>query len=257
MPNDASIASGGPVCLVTGASSGIGAATAAAFARRGDRVGVHYNSNEAGARRVVEAIRKEGGRALALQADLSQAESARCLVEETLARCGRLDVLVNNAGSLVARKPFLDLTEEFWQQVMDVNLNSVFWVTRAAAPHMVAQKSGVIVNVSSIAARNGGGPGAIPYAAAKAAITGFTKGLAKDLIAYRIRVNAVNPGVILTPFHETFTTEERMKSMVATIPQGRAGLAGEIAGVIVFLASPEASHIIGESIEINGGMLME
>jgi len=253
MPTD----SDSPVCLVTGASSGIGAATACAFADRGYRVALHYNSNEDGARRTAEAIEKRGGKASLFQADLSFAESARRLVDQTLARCGRIDVLVNNAGSLVARKPFLEVTEEFWQQVLDVNLNSAFWVTRAVAPHMVERRSGVIVNVSSIAARNGGGPGAIPYATSKAALTCFTKGLSRELIAYGIRVNAVNPGVILTPFHETFTTEERMKAMVAMIPQGRPGAAQEISGVIVFLASDTASHIIGESIEINGGMLME
>jgi len=253
MPNQTS----SPVALVTGASSGIGAATAAAFARAGYQVALHYNSNEDGARRTAAAIEKGGGKVWLLQADLSMAEDARALVAATLGRAGRIDVLVNNAGSLVARKPFLDLSDEFWQQVMDINLNSVFWVTRPAVAHMKQRGSGVIINVSSIAARNGGGPGAIPYATAKAAVSGFTKGLAKELIAYGIRVNAVNPGVILTPFHETFTTEERMKAMVSTIPQGRAGTSEEIAGVIVFLAADAASHIVGESIEINGGMLME
>jgi 3-oxoacyl-[acyl-carrier protein] reductase len=253
MPNDGN----SRVCLVTGASSGIGAATAVEFARRGDRVALHYNSNEDGARRTAEAIEKAGGKVTMLQADLSIAECARALVGQVLAKLGRIDVLVNNAGSLVARKSFLDVTDEFWQQVMDINLNSAFWVTKAVAPHMKERRSGVIVNVSSIAARNGGGPGAIPYATAKAALTCFTKGLAKELIAYGIRVNAVNPGVILTPFHETFTTEERMKAMVSTIPQGRAGTSEEISGVIAFLASDAAAHIIGESIEVNGGMLME
>ncbi len=245
------------VCLVTGASSGIGAASALEMAARGYRIALHYNSNESGARRTAAEIEKRSGKAVVLQSDLSMAEAARHLVAETLARCGRIDVLVNNAGSLVARKPFTDLTDEFWQRVMDVNLNSVFWVTKAVVPHMIERKAGVIINVSSIAARNGGGPGAIPYATAKAALTGFTKGLSRELIPYGIRVNAVNPGVILTPFHETFTTDARMKSMVAMIPQGRAGTAEEVSGVIAFLASDAASHIVGESIEVNGGMLMD
>ena len=253
MPNEHSI----PVCLVTGASSGIGAATARAFAQRGYRVALHYNSNESGARRTAEAIEKESGKVLVFQADLSLAEEAQRLVKEVLGRCSGIDVLINNAGSLVARKAFLELTDEFWQRVLDINLNSAFWVTRAVVPQMIARGSGVIVNVSSIAARNGGGPGAIPYATAKAALTCFTKGLARELIAYGIRVNAVNPGVILTPFHETFTTDERMRAMVSMIPQGRAGTAEEISGVIAFLASDRAAHIVGESIEINGGMLME
>lgn len=251
MPNDL------PVCLLTGASSGIGAATALTFARLGYRVALHYNSNEDGARRTAEAIEKAGGKGSLFQADLSLVESAHALVREVLQRLKRVDVLVNNAGSLVARKPFLEVTDELWQQVMDVNLNSAFWVTKGVAPQMIARRSGVIVNVSSIAARNGGGPGAMPYATAKAALTCFTKGLAKELIGYGIRVNAVNPGVILTPFHETFSTAERMKAMVSMIPQGRAGTVEEVAGVIAFLASDAASHIVGESIEVNGGMLME
>jgi 3-oxoacyl-[acyl-carrier protein] reductase len=251
MPNETKVA------LVTGASSGIGAATAKEFARAGYQVVLHYNSNDGGARRTVEAIERDGGKVWAIQADLSIGEQARDLAGRVLAKAGRIDVLINNAGSLVARKPFLEVNDQFWQQVLDVNLNSVFWVTRAVVPHMAERRSGVIINVSSIAARNGGGPGAIPYATAKAALTGFTKGLAREMIAYGVRVNAVNPGVILTPFHETFTTEERMKAMVAMIPQGRPGTAEEISGAILFLASDAASHIIGESIEINGGMLME
>ena len=246
-----------PVALITGASSGIGAATALEFARRGYRIALHYNSNEEGARRTAAAIEKAGGHAWMCQADLTEVSAAHALASGALQRLGQIDVLVNNAGSLVARKPFLELSDEFWQTVMDVNLNSVFWVTRAVAPHMAARGSGVIVNVGSIAGRNGGGPGAIPYATAKAAILGFTKGLAKELAGYGVRVNAVHPGVILTPFHETFSTPERMQAMVSTIPQGRAGTSEEVAGVIAFLASDTASHIIGEAIEINGGMLMD
>jgi 3-oxoacyl-[acyl-carrier protein] reductase len=174
-----------------------------------------------------------------------------------LKTCGRIDALVNNAGSLLERKTLFDISDEFWQQVFDVNLNSAFWTTQAAARHMAERGSGAIINVSSIAARNGGGPGAIPYASAKGAVTTMTKGLARELIGRGVRVNAVNPGVILTPFHERFSTPERIRAMVTTIPQGRAGQAEEIAGAIVFLASDAASHVIGESIEINGGMLME
>jgi 3-oxoacyl-[acyl-carrier protein] reductase len=246
-----------PVALVTGASSGIGAATAREFARLGFRVALHYNSNEEGARRTAEAIEKAGGHVWMRQADLAQSEAARALAADTLARLGRIDVLVNNAGSLLARRVFKEVTDEFWQRVMDVNLNSAFWVTSAVVPHMIERRSGVIVNVGSIAGRNGGGPGATPYATAKAALLGFTKGLAKELIGYGIRVNAVHPGVILTPFHEVFTTPERLKAMVSTIPQGRAGTAEEISGVIAFLASDAASHIVGEAIEVNGGMLMD
>jgi 3-oxoacyl-[acyl-carrier protein] reductase len=245
------------VTLVTGASTGIGASTAAAFAQAGSQVAVHYNSSEAAAKAVAAGIQSAGGKSWLFQADLSKAAECRRLVADVLKTCGRIDVLVNNAGSLLDRKPLFEISDEFWQQVLDVNLNSAFWMTQAAARHMVERGSGAIINVSSIAARNGGGPGAIPYASAKGAVTTMTKGLARELIPRGVRVNAVNPGVILTPFHERFSTPERIKAMVTTIPQGRAGQAEEIAGAIVFLASNAASHVVGESIEINGGMLME
>jgi len=245
------------VTLVTGASTGIGAATARAFAASGSQVAVHYHSSESAAREVAAGIQGSGGKASLFQADLSKAAECRRLVGEVLKTCGRLDVLVNNAGSLVDRKMLLDIDDEFWQRVLDINLNSAFWTTQAAARHMTGRGSGAIVNLSSIAARNGGGPGATPYATAKGAMTAMTKGHARELIAHGVRVNAVNPGVILTPFHERFSPPERMKAMVSTIPQGRAGQPEEVAGAIVFLASDAASHIVGESLEINGGMLME
>lgn len=245
------------VTLVTGASTGIGAATALAFAAAGSQVAVHYNSSEDAAKKVAGNIQSAGGKAWLFQADLSKAAECRRLVSEVLRTCGLIDVLVNNAGSLLERTPLFEISDEFWQRVLDVNLNSAFWTAQAAARHMTERGSGAIINVSSIAARNGGGPGALPYASAKGAITAMTKGLARELIARGVRVNAVNPGVILTPFHERFSTPERIKAMVSTIPQGRAGQPDEIAGAIVFLASDAASHIVGESLEINGGMLME
>lgn len=245
------------VTLITGASTGIGAATALAFAAEGSQVAVHYNSSEAAARKVADGITGPGGTAWLFQADLSKAAECRRLAAEVLKTCGRIDALVNNAGSLVDRKSLFDIDDEFWQRVLDINLNSAFWTTQAVARHMTGRGTGAIINVSSIAARNGGGPGATAYATAKAAMTAMTKGHAKELIAHGVRVNAVNPGVILTPFHERFSPPERMKAMVSTIPQGRAGEPVEIAGAIVFLAGEAASHIVGESLEINGGMLME
>ena len=236
---------------------GIGAATAREFAKRGYAVAVHYNASEQQAQEIVTAIENSGGAAASFQADLSDAGQCQHLVARAVERFGRVDVLINNAGSLIGRRLLAEIDQEFWNSVMDLNLASVLWVTQAAAVHMRRRGTGAVVNLGSIAGHNGGGPGAILYATAKAAVTGMTKALAKELIAQGIRVNAVNPGVILTPFHERFSSEERMREMVSQIPQGRAGESEEVARVIAFLASDAASHIVGESVEVNGGMLMD
>jgi len=246
----------GHVSLVTGASTGIGAAAAMTLAERGSCVAVHYRTNEAAASKVVERIGELGGRAFAVQADLAQPESARILIDSVLSRANHIDVLVNNAGSMIDRHKLLETTDEFWHEVMETNLGSVFRITRAVAPSMMERRSGSIINIASVAARNGGSLGIIPYATAKAAVLCMTKGLAKELIHYGIRVNAVNPGVIDTPFHERFTSPEQMKTLVSNIPQGRPGRPSEVALVIAFLASEDASHMVGETLEVNGGMWM-
>ena len=246
------------VALVTGASLGIGAATAVELARQGARVAVHYRSSREQAEAVAARIRELGSEAELFQADVSVAAEARALGPAVLERFGRIDTLVNNAGSLVERRLFQEIDDEFWRQVFDVNVSSVLWVSQPVVAHMKQRGGGgAIINLGSIAGHNGGGAGAMPYAMTKAAVTCMTKGMAKELIAHGIRVNAVNPGVILTPFHERFTNEERMNAMVSMIPQGRAGTPDEVAPMIAFLAGPGASHMVGESIEINGGMLMD
>jgi NAD(P)-dependent dehydrogenase (short-subunit alcohol dehydrogenase family) len=243
--------------LVTGASSGIGAATAVELSRRGFAVAVHYFSNEEGGRKTVQSIRSSGGQAIGVKADVRKKNDVEELVAVVLKEFGTIDVLVNNAGSLLGRVPFLEMTEDQWNEVFLLNVTGVFYCTQAVARHMAKQKGGVVINVSSIAARHGGGPGAVCYAAAKGAVLTLTKGLAKELAPYGIRVNAVNPGVILTPFHERFTNEEQMKRMVDTITMKRAGAPEEVATAIAFLASPDARYITGETIEINGGQLMD
>ncbi len=247
----------GQVVLITGASSGIGRATAEAMAREGARVGVNYLKNPKGAEEAVEAIRKGGGEALAIRADVTRQDEVHALVAAVRKQWGRIDILVNNAGDLIARRTLVDMTEEYWDQIMDLNLKSVFLCTQAVWEEMAARKSGCIINVTSIAGRNGGGLGAAAYAAAKGGLLIYTKGLAKELAPHGIRVNGIAPGVIATPYHERYSPPELMAKMVANIPLGRPGTAGEIADVILFLASPAARYILGETVEVNGGQLMD
>ena len=247
----------GQVALITGASSGIGQATAEAMAAQGARVAVNYLKNQKGADETVEAIRKAGGDAVAIRADVTRQSEVHALVAEVRKNYGRIDILVNNAGDLIARHTLKDMTEEYWDQIMDLNLKSVFLCTQAVWEEMAARKSGVGINVSSIAGRNGGGIGAGAYATAKGGLMTYTKVLAKELAPHGIRVNGINPGVIATPYHERYSPPELMAKMVANIPQGRPGTAEEIGDVILFLASPAARYILGETIEVNGGMLMD
>ncbi len=246
------------VALVTGASSGIGQATALELSRNGYQVAIHYFMNEAGARETFEQIQRMGkGKARVYSCDVSDPLNVTEFAGDVLGDFGRVDILVNNAGSLVERRPLAEMDYELWRRVMALNLDSYFLVTRTVLPHMIKRREGVIINVASIAGRNGGGPGAAAYATAKGAVITLTKGMAKEFIPYGIRVNAVNPGVIATPFHERFSSPELFQKFVSNIPQQRAGTSEEVAKVIAFLASDASSHVVGESIEVNGGMLMD
>jgi len=247
----------GKVALVTGGASGIGYATAVAFAESGAAVAINYHRNESGAELLRKQIIENGGRAITIQADVTKASEIEGLVKHATAELGPVDILVNNAGSLIERLKILDITEERWDQVIDLNLKSAFLCSKAVIPSMVERKTGTIINLSSIAGRNGGALGSIHYATAKGGIITFTKGLAKELAPFNIRVNAVSPGVIDTPYHEQFSTPEMMKNYVNAIPLGRVGKADEVAKVIAFLASDAASYLAGETIEINGGMYMD
>jgi 3-oxoacyl-[acyl-carrier protein] reductase len=247
----------GKVALVTGASSGIGRATAEALAVSGARVAINFHRNEAGAEAARAQIVSGGGRAIIVQGDVTRSSEVQSLVAQTVAEFGPIDILVNNAGSLVERLKILELTEERWDEVIDLNLKSAFLCCRAVATSMMERKAGAIINVSSIAGRNGGALGSIHYSTAKGGLITFTKGLAKELAPFGVRVNAVSPGVIDTRYHEQFSSPEMMKTYAGMIPLGRIGTPAEVGKVICFLASDAASYLAGETIEINGGMFMD
>jgi len=246
----------GRVALVTGASSGIGAATASVLADLGAIVALGYHQNVEGANQVLDQIMKEGGKALAICADMRRAADISSLVKRATDELGPIDILVNNAGSLVQRQAIRELTPERWNEIMNLNLTSVMLCSQAVATSMIERKRGAIINIVSIAGRTGGGPGAAAYSVAKGGLITFTKSLAKELAPHGVRVNAISPGVIDTPFHQVFSTPEMIRNFVTTIPLGRLGTPLECAKVIAFLASDASSYIVGETIEVNGGQLM-
>ncbi|MBI1396491.1 MAG: glucose 1-dehydrogenase [Betaproteobacteria bacterium] len=247
----------GKVVLVTGASTGIGAAAARAFGENGARVAVHYNSSRTEAEGVVAAIRSSGAEAVAIQGDVCVSETCRDIVARTVEHFGRIDVLINNAGGLVQRVPIGDVTDDLFDQVLHLNVRSALACIGAAVPCMRRQGGGAIINVTSVAARHGGGTGAVLYAGSKGFVSTMTRGLAKELVGDGIRVNAVAPGVIHTPFHERFSTPELLESFKATIPMKRIGTADECAGAFLYLASPQLSgYVTGQILEVNGGQYM-
>jgi len=246
----------GKTALVTGASSGIGAETAVAFARRGAYVLMHYNSSRAGVDEAFARVRAAGGDGLLLKADLGEESGIDDFVRQ-LRETGRpVDFLINNAGSLVARAKFLDITPDLWHRVITLNWTSALRISQAVLPGMIERRRGVIVNLSSIAARNGGGIGACAYASTKAAVSAMTKGMAKEFAPHGIRVNALSPGAIDNNFHRKFSTRQLLDSMIAATPMDRLGTSEECADVIVFLCSDASRFIQGQSIEVNGGMYM-
>ncbi len=246
----------GKAVLVTGGSTGIGAAVARGFAEQGAKVAIGYHASEAPALALKREIEAGGGAALTVKGDVADAGACDRIVAETTAAFGRLDGLINNAGLMLGRIASFEADDAQARAVIDLNARSVVSMTRAAVPWLERQ-GGFIINTTSIAARNGGGGGAVLYAAAKGFVSTLTRGAAKELIGKGIRVNGVAPGVIATPFHERYSDADTMEAMRRTIPLGRVGTPEDCVGAYLFLASEALSgYIVGQIIEVNGGQLM-
>lgn len=245
-------ASANKVAIVTGGARDIGRAVSIKLASAGYKVCFNYLSSTEQANETLSLIKAAGGDAIAVQGDMTQSADVQKLIATTVATYGnQIDYVVNVAGGILGRKPLADLDEAFWDAVIDVNLKSVYLVCRAVLPHLVSGSA--IVNFSSQAARDGGGGGALAYAASKGAVLTLTRGLAKELGPKGIRVNAVSPGMINTDFHNTFTKPEIRANVAAATPLKREGQASEVADLVAYLLSDGASFINGESVEINGG----
>ena len=242
--------------MITGGSTGIGAELAKAFAEQGAIVGLHYLSSEEAANQVASEIQGEGGRVELIRADVSDSRALTAAIKDSAERLGGLDGLINNAGGMVRRIPYANVTDKDYDEIMDLNARSIVIASKEALPFL-KQGGGFVINTSSIAARNGAGGGAGMYGSSKAFVSNVTRGMAKEWIEFGIRVNAVAPGVITTPFHERYSTREQLDAMLATVPQGRLGVAEDCVGAYLFLASEKlAGYIIGQTIEVNGGQLM-
>jgi 3-oxoacyl-[acyl-carrier protein] reductase len=241
----------GKAVVVTGGVTGIGGAAS----RRFHEAGAHVLAQYLGGEQEAKAFGRDGIATVGL--DLTKDSAPAELIGECIKRFGRIDVLVNNAGSLVARTPLDESDDPFIDKVFDVNCRQLIHCCRAAATHMKAQGSGNIINVSSIAARTGASPGGAIYAGAKAFVSAFSKTIAKELVSHNIRVNCVSPGTIHTSFHDRFSSAEKREATRKTIPMQRLGLADDCAGAFLYLASDAASgYVTGQVIEVNGGQLM-
>ena len=239
--------------IVTGGSRDIGKAISLKLAAEGANVVVNYFSNAAQGAETVAEIEAAGGKAIAVAGDMTKSADVDNLVAEARKAFGdSIDVLVNNVGGMVARKSMDEMDEDFFDQVMKLNLNSTFLATKAVRPHMVSGSA--IVNVASLAGRDGGGPGAAAYSTAKGAVMTFTRAMAKEFGPANIRVNAVCPGMIATKFHDDFTKDAVRENVAAGTPLRRQGEAPEVADLVAFLASSDSSFMNGANVDINGGL---
>ena len=245
----------GKKVLITAGAQGIGEAITKHFIDSGAHVAIHYFSSADTANELTNYAIEKGQKGIAISGDLTKEADANTLVEKTVEALGGLDILINNAGSLVARKLLGDLEADFWHKVMDINLTSMLFVTRAASPYLAKNDNSSIINLASLAGRKGGHPGSLAYATSKGAILTFTRALSAELGPQGIRVNAVAPGLILgTSFHNTHTTKESAAATTAGIPIKRAGNADDVARAVLYLASEYDGFITGATLDINGGV---
>lgn len=241
------------VAIVTGGGRDIGRAVSLKLAAAGAKVCINYANDEDSAQETLKQIQAAGGQGIVYRADVSRSQGVAGLVAATQAAFGeRIDVLVNVAGGMVARKPLADIDEAYFHKVMDLNLKSVFLMTQAVVPHM--REGAAIVNFASLAGRDGGGPGAAIYATSKAAVMTFTRATAKELGPRGIRVNSLCCGMIATRFHDDFTKPEVRTAVANATPLRREGRPEEAADTAVYLASNKASFINGANVDVNGGV---
>lgn len=240
--------------LITAGAQGIGEAITQQFIDCEANVAIHYFSSSDRASQLMNSATENGLKAVAVGGDLTKEEDANRVVSESAAALGGLDILINNAGSLVARKKIEEIEPDFWHKVMDINMTSMLFVTRAATPHLIKNENSSIVNLASLAGRKGGHAGSLAYATSKGAILTFTRALSTELGGHGVRVNAVAPGLILgTAFHNTHTTKESAAKTVAGIPIQRAGNADDVARAVLYFASEYDGFIAGATLDINGG----
>ena len=241
--------------LITAGAQGIGESITKHFIDNGAHVAIHYFSSADTSNELVEYAKNKGQNAVAISGDLTKEFHANSLVDKTIEVLGGIDILINNAGSLVARKMLNEMEAEFWHKVMDINMTSMMFVTRAAAPYLAKNLNSSIVNLASLAGRKGGHPGSLVYATSKGAILTFTRALSTELGPLGIRVNAVAPGLILgTSFHNTHTTKESADETISGIPIRRAGNTADVARAVLYLASEYDGFITGATLDINGGV---